>query len=158
MVHLEMMVSKLGISTLPRGPIFRFHVCLGGWTSQSSARRHLRWHRLEPWVVATEYHNGKMVRFHSMEIQSLKSRWRAVPTYWFIFGPFTNLPFGICAIYFHLKVQKKSGDHQLIICSLSHHLQGFIHPKWCRFRGDILVARESQPTPSGMSTVALLGR
>ena len=25
-------------------------------------------------------------------------------TYWFIFGPFTNLPFGICAIYFDLKV------------------------------------------------------
>ena len=23
----------------------------------------------------------------------LKNRWRAVPTYWFIFGPFTNLPF-----------------------------------------------------------------
>ena len=26
------------------------------------------------------------------------------PIYWFIFGPFTNLPFGICAIYFDLKV------------------------------------------------------
>ena len=37
------------------------------------------------------------------------SNWKVddtVPTYWFIIGPFTNLPFGICAIYFDLKVNK----------------------------------------------------
>ena len=33
-----------------------------------------------------------------------KKRDGTVPTYWFIFEPFTNLPFGICAICFDPKV------------------------------------------------------
>ena len=37
-------------------------------------------------------------------VQQLNNRWLTVPTYWFIFGPLTNLPFGMCAIYFDLKV------------------------------------------------------
>ena len=39
----------------------------------------------------------------SMTSMNRTSEICTVPTYWFL-RPFTNLPIGICAIYFHLKV------------------------------------------------------
>ena len=53
--------------------------------------------------ILTQKHLLDLVRFQN-KYSKLKSWWQTVPTYWFIFRPFTNLPFGICAIYFDLKV------------------------------------------------------
>ena len=58
-----------------------------------------RWDMLIPWSV------GEITTHWSLTIYSYCKVDGTVPTHWFIIGPFPNLPFGICGIYFDLKVQ-----------------------------------------------------
>ena len=73
-----------------------------GWGRKKPVKRwfstffYLKW-RLKSWLlliiqfsIRTAYSSGKVDG--------------TVPTYWLNLGPFTNLPLGICTIYFDLKV------------------------------------------------------
>ena len=49
----------------------------------------------------------RLKHFETKNVTVVENPDGTVPTYWFIFGPFTyKLPFGICAIYFDLKLPR----------------------------------------------------